>query len=209
MKSLLFKFPVFALAFLAFSITSCEGISDFLDGEDDDDDYCCCEDNGTASCEEDETIINAADLPTSILEYISTNFPTETILLATYETDEPEEAYEVLLSNGIELYFNQDGAFTSQEEHDDDDDDEVFIDASALPASILEYITLNFPAETIVLATYEENDPAEAYEVLLSNGIELYFDQEGGFVSQDDDNDCDCDCDDDDDHDKDDDDDNG
>jgi hypothetical protein len=54
------------------------------------------------------------------------------------------------------------------------------IDPSSLPQTILDYITQNYTNSTIIEAEIESNGN---YEVSLSNGVELYFDQDGNFLS--------------------------
>lgn len=54
------------------------------------------------------------------------------------------------------------------------------IDPTSLPQIILDYITQNYPNVTIIESEIESNGN---YEVSLSNGVELYFDNDGNFLS--------------------------
>ena len=87
------------------------------------------------------------------------------------------------LSNGVELYFNSNGDFLMTGNDDNggnDDNDSSNIDPASLPQIILDYITQNYPNTTITEAEIESNGN---YEVSLSNDVELYFDQDGNFLS--------------------------
>lgn len=120
---------------------------------------------------DDDRPIPVSSLPQSILDYIATNYPSLTILWAEVDDDE----YEVTLSDGTELYFDLRGRFIKAER------DDVPVNPADLPASILDYIQVNFPAAQIVRAERDDN----YYEVYLDNGMELYFDLNGNFLGLD------------------------
>ncbi len=126
-----------------------------------------------SSCD-DDTPVPVSSLPAAITTYISQNYPSETIVWAEMDDDE----YEVYLSDGTELYFDLNGTFLYAEQDDD-------IDPANLPATILTYITQNYPNDSIVEAELDD----DIYEVYLSSGIELYFDINGVFLGMDDDDD--------------------
>lgn len=123
---------------------------------------------------DDDTPVPVSSLPAAITTYISQNYPSETIVWAEMDDDE----YEVYLSDGTELYFDLNGTFLYAEQDDD-------IDPANLPATILTYITQNYPNDSIVEAELDD----DIYEVYLSSGIELYFDINGVFLGMDDDDD--------------------
>ena len=128
--------------------------------------------------------IDPSDLPQNILDFISANYPGVGIEEAELENN---GNYEVELENDVELIFDGDGNFLGQAQDENDDEqgeDEEDIDPDDLPQTILDYIAENYPDNTIIEAEMEE----EGYEVTLNNGIELKFDQEGNFLSQEDGN---------------------
>ncbi|MDX1542584.1 MAG: PepSY-like domain-containing protein [Christiangramia sp.] len=128
--------------------------------------------------------IDPSDLPQNILDFISANYPGVGIEEAELENN---GNYEVELENDVELIFDGDGNFLGQAQDENDDEqgeDEEDIDPDDLPQTILDYIAENYPDNTIIEAEMEE----EGYEVTLNNGIELKFDQEGSFLSQEDGN---------------------
>lgn len=140
-------------------------------GVDDDDDF------------GDEDIDPSA-LPQKILDFINKYYPGATVEEAELENN---GNYEIELSNDVELIFDGDGNFLGQAQDENDDDqgeDEEDIDPSELPQVILDYIAQNYPDAVIIEAEHED----EGYEVTLNNGVELKFDQDGNFVSEEDGN---------------------
>lgn len=115
-----------------------------------------------------EELIDPANLPQSVLSYVSQNYPNATILYAEFD----DNYYEVKLDNGLELYFDYNGTYLGLSA------DDVPIDPTNLPASILSYIAQNYPNVQILSAELDDN----LYEVELSNGVELYFDLNGNFL---------------------------
>ena len=61
---------------------------------------------------------------------------------------------------------------------------DTYVKTSALPQSILDYITTNYPDKTIREAELEDNNN---YEVELNDGMELVFNAAGEFLGIDDD----------------------
>lgn len=120
--------------------------------------------------------INVATLPQEVLDYITTNYPDETI--ATSEIEDNGN-YEVELSSGLELVFNSSGTFLGIDDDSGDDYGDMDINPADLPQSILDYILVNYPNETISEAELENNGN---YEIELSNDVELIFDSNGVFL---------------------------
>lgn len=116
----------------------------------------------------DRDAINLANLPQNILSYINTNYPNDSIV----EAELDDNFYEVELSSGTELYFDAQGNFLGSEV----DDRPVAI--GDLPTAITQYVSQNYPNQTIVSAEIDDN----MYELELSNGVELYFDLSGNFL---------------------------
>lgn len=139
--------------------------------------------------------IAPGDLPANIRNFIATHFPGTTIQEAERENN---GNYEIELSNDVKLIFDADGNFLGRaddEDNDDKDDEDIAI--SDLPQLIRDYITANYPDNTIIEAEREDDN---TYEVTLNNGVELKFDADGNFVSAEDHNGDDDDDDDDDDN---------
>jgi hypothetical protein len=116
----------------------------------------------------DDVPVDPANLPASIRDYITQNYPGASIVRA----ERDESKYEVYLDNGFELYFDLNGNFIGFEV------DERPIPIANLPQAILDYVATNYPNQTIVAAEIDDN----YYEVTLNNGTELYFDLNGNFL---------------------------
>ncbi len=137
--------------------------------------------NLTANLSDD--YINAAALPQAVLNYISTNYPGNTIKEAEIEDN---NNYEVELNNGTELIFDQQGAFLGIDDDDDDDFGDQDIAPGDLPADISDFIATYYPGITIEEAERENNGN---YEIELNNDVEIIFDADGKFLGRADDDD--------------------
>lgn len=127
--------------------------------------------------------IAAANLPEKIRNFISTHFAGASIEEAELENN---GNYEIELSTDVKLVFNANGDFLGRVDDDDNDDkDDEDIAVADLPQSIRDYITENYPDNSIIEAEKEDDG---TFEVTLNNGKELKFDAEGNFVSVDDHN---------------------
>jgi hypothetical protein len=143
----------------------------------------------------DDSEIAKEDLLQVILDYIELNYPGVGIDEAELEHN---NQYEVELNDDTILIFNINGDFqgVGVDENDQDNDgnydwedengndDGDSIDPAQLPEMALLYLTETYPNLTIVYAEIEgEGD----FEVTMSNGLEVYFDAEGNFLSVDED----------------------
>ena len=143
----------------------------------------------------DDSEIAEEDLLQVILDYIELNYPGVGIDEAEMEHN---DHYEVELNNDTVLIFDADGEFlgvgvdeNDQDgdgdydwEDEDDNDDGDTIDPGQLPEMALTYLEDNYPNLTIVHAEIEDEGE---FEVTMSNGLEVYFDAEGNFLSVDED----------------------
>ncbi len=117
-----------------------------------------------------------ADLPEVVLTYIADNYPDQTIVKAEMDTEDGMQVYNIYLDNGLELYFDMNGNFLKAE------NDDKFIGVDNLPQSILDYISTNYPNETILYAEEDQEDGMLIYEVHLTGGYELEFDSSGNLL---------------------------
>lgn len=119
-----------------------------------------------------ETPIAAADLPVMITSFITTHFPTLTVVKAVQKIKNNTVKYEVDLSNNVDLEFNSAYQITEM-------DSPIQLPSAALPATIVTYATANYAANFIV--SYELKTSTQKVE--LNNGVELKFDLNGVFIS--------------------------
>lgn len=117
--------------------------------------------------------LSLEDLPATIVDYISANYPDTKIVKAEAE----EGGFEIRLTKGIVLLFDGEGNFLEEKDKGGDEDHIAFED---LPQSILDYISANYPDKDFVKAEKEKN----GYEIKLTGGIELYFDEEGNLIKE-------------------------
>ena len=106
--------------------------------------------------------------------YVSQLFPNEKIKTLEVDKGDNWETYEIKMSGGTELSFDQNNQPTEIK-------CKSGIPASALPLNIAGYVTKNHP--NIKIVEYEMDE--EGHEVELENGDELEFDPEGNFVEMD------------------------
>ncbi len=130
----------------------------------------------------DDSNVNISNdnIPQNIANYITSNYPEQTIIKSEFEMEDGMQVYEITLSNGLELYFDENGNFLGF------DDDSSHISLSEIPQSILDYISGNHPNATIIYAEMDFEDGGIEYEIKLDNGMELKFDGSGNFISSDD-----------------------
>lgn len=121
--------------------------------------------------EEEDADSIITEWPAAIDDYISLNYPSDTINEVEFEGGE----YEIALLSGIELIFDLDGNFL--EEVMEEENNEV----TQWPTAIDDYLTLNYPDAMVEKVELE----ADEYEVELDNGIELIFDLDGNFLEED------------------------
>jgi len=115
-----------------------------------------------------------SELPEMVSAYVSQLFPNEKIKTLEVDKGDNWETYEIKMSGGTELSFDQNNQPTEIK-------CKSGIPASALPLNIAGYVTKNHP--NIKIVEYEMDE--EGHEVELGNGDELEFDPEGNFVEMD------------------------
>ena len=122
--------------------------------------------------------VSTSSLPQNILDYITSTYPGVTIREAEVEDN---NNFEVYLSNGLELVFDQDGNFLGIDEDSDDDFGDEHLTVSEIPQNILDFIEDNFPGAVIDEAEKENNGN---YEIELENDVELIFSSSEEFLGQ-------------------------
>lgn len=121
--------------------------------------------------DDNETAIEASELPEAVKAFVSTHFPQATISAATVESKLTFTEYEVTLSNAFQLEFNGNGNCLAI------DGNNQPVPDSALNSQIVAYVKGNYPQSFIV----EWDLDSRTQEVELHNGVELTFDLDGNF----------------------------
>ena len=158
--------------------------------DDDDDDEN--EEEEEEDCE--KVVIDVDELPAAALQYLEENYPNSHIANVKKETCPNDSiTFIVKVSPGPRLYFDEEGNLL-EEAADDDDDDEneeeeeedcekVVIDVDELPEAALQYLEENYPNSHIANVKKETcADGTITYEVKVSPGPRLYFDEEGNLI---------------------------
>lgn len=127
--------------------------------------------------------IAASELPQNIIDFLDEYYSGATVEEAEIENN---GNYEIELDNDVEVIFDANGNFLGQAEdengYDDSDDEDIAI--AELPQTIRDYVSTNYPDNTIVEAERED----DGFEVTLNNGVELKFDVDGRFLEAEDNN---------------------
>ena len=129
--------------------------------------------------EDDEVEVLTDELPSSIIEFITSNYPESSILRA--EVD--ERKYEIKLDTGHKLYFTIEGEFikTIYREKRDKETNRDSLSLDELPNSIVEYLDANYEGYELLYAYFKE----ELFILKITGKIELVFNELGDFIYSD------------------------
>ena len=125
------------------------------------------------SCKDDDQVVNETTLPQTAKEYLSTHFSTIPISQVVRERDDKKLFYDVSLQNRIEIEFNESGQVIGIEGLRGER-----LPDSVIPLALLDYVNAHYSNHYIV----EWDIDSRSQEIQLSNGIELIFDLNGGFL---------------------------
>ena len=118
-----------------------------------------------------EKVIPVSQLPVEIKTYISTHFPSNTIVQVVKDLDGLTKTYDVMLSDQISLEFNRKNQII-------DIDGKTALPNSVIPEKIRQYVTANYP--TNVITDWELDDRNQ--QIQLDNGLDLEFTMNGDFI---------------------------
>lgn len=132
-------------------------------------------------------MIEVSELPEVILEYILANYAGIDVVAAEIEFN---GNYEVFLENGIQLYFDSSSNLLYMEDtyyynnyyqcnHFVSNIGKTDIPISYLLEAIIDFIGANYNNSIIIQADELANG---YYKVRISDGLELYFDENGTFL---------------------------
>ncbi len=123
----------------------------------------------------DNKPIDANRLPEASRSFLNTYFPGVQILYATQEDEFIYPDYDVVLANGVNLEFYNNGALEKIECKDG-------ISADFIPVAIVEFVKVRYPDAYFV----EYKVDRKHYEVKLSNRLELKFNKHFNLLEIDD-----------------------
>lgn len=125
----------------------------------------------------DDKPIKFDQLPQTAQQFVNKYFGDRTISLVKSEKDWAGNSYEVLFSNGDNLEFDKNGVWTSIECK------ATAVPDAVVPKQIVDYVNNNCKDATIRKLDKERRG---AYEVELSNGLDLKFNSSFELVEIDD-----------------------
>lgn len=125
------------------------------------------------SCDS-EKVVDDADIPAGISEFVSTNFPDNDILQVVKDVEGLSTDYDVILDGGVSLTFKKNGEVK-------DIDGTSKLPDGVIPSKISEYVSTNFPNQ--VITDWELTDRNQ--QIGLDNGLELEFNMDGDFLRMD------------------------
>lgn len=160
---------------------------------------------GVFRCMNGDTV-DVSELPQAAADYVTANFPSLTIQTVVFKSHGDRTGYAVELSDGTILLFNADGEYVHTcgdfdepngggghgghggGHHGDGNGPNGpgggcaagdTIQVADLPQAATDYVTTNYPSETITLAVVK---PSGKFGVELSNGEVLLFEADGTFI---------------------------
>lgn len=125
----------------------------------------------------DEISRDVTTLPKSAQTFLKTNFKAPVSFIKIDKTLGYINEYEVVLTDGTEIDFDNDGTWDKIETPAD-----MSVPNKIIPKNITAYVAKNYPGQKIVSVDKERR----TYEVELSNGLDLIFDRNGQFKRIDD-----------------------
>lgn len=119
--------------------------------------------------------ITAAQLPAAAQNFIKQHFKGQTVTSANMNKEMFDIDYETVLSNGVKINFDTNGSW-------DQIECKSGVPAAVIPKAIATFINANYKGQNIV----QIDKKIAGYDLELSSGTELEFDNAGKFLRIDD-----------------------
>ncbi|MNK54572.1 hypothetical protein D3C87_735590 [compost metagenome] len=124
-----------------------------------------------------DKVVPATELPAAAHTFIKQHFKDQTIDVVRKDKGLISTDYDVRLSNGIELEFDDKGNW------EEVDGNHIAIPASVIPKTIATYAATHYKGQAIVKIDKKRSGD---YKIELANDVELVFDKNGKFLRIDD-----------------------
>lgn len=118
------------------------------------------------SCDDDDEVVNQSELPAVAQAFLDTHFEGIEVARVERDTETQGVRYDVLLRDGTELEFDQNGNWT------DVDCKTRAVPVAIVPEPITAYVTAQYPNLLIVQIEHE----SYGYDIDLSNDLDIRFD---------------------------------
>ena len=126
---------------------------------------------GLQSCEKEDVMIPAAELPSEVISFLDTHFSGIEVRSVIKDYDNSTYEFEVYLSNGTRIELSRRGEWRNVENH------LAGVPHSVIPNKILTYVAENYPDEMIIGIERDRQ-----IDVELKGGVELVFSLSEEFV---------------------------
>lgn len=126
---------------------------------------------GLQSCEKEDVMIPAAELPSEVISFLDTHFSGIEVRSVIKDYDNSTYEFEVYLSNGTRIELSRRGEWRNVENH------LAGVPHSVIPNKILTYIAENYPNQMIIGIERDRQ-----IDVELKGGVELVFSLNEDFV---------------------------
>ena len=126
---------------------------------------------GLQSCEKEDVMIPAAELPEEVISFLDTHFSGIEVRSVIKDYDNSTYEFEVYLSNGTRIELSRRGEWRNVENH------LAGVPHSVIPNKILTYIAENYPDQMIIGIERDRQ-----IDVELKGGVELVFSLSEDFV---------------------------
>ncbi|MBR5491928.1 MAG: PepSY-like domain-containing protein [Alistipes sp.] len=126
---------------------------------------------GLQSCEKEDVMIPAAELPEEVISFLDTHFSGIEVRSVIKDYDNSTYEFEVYLSNGTRIELSRRGEWRNVENH------LAGVPHSVIPNKILTYIAENYPDQMIIGIERDRQ-----IDVELKGGVELVFSLSEEFV---------------------------
>lgn len=126
---------------------------------------------GLQSCEKEDVMIPAAELPSEVISFLDTHFSGIEVRSVIKDYDNSTYEFEVYLSNGTHIELSRRGEWRNVENH------LAGVPHSVIPNKILTYVAENYPDQMIIGIERDRQ-----IDVELKGGVELVFSLNEDFV---------------------------
>ena len=126
---------------------------------------------GLQSCEKEDVMIPAAELPSEVISFLDTHFSGIEVSSVIKDYDNSTYEFEVYLSNGTRIELSRRGEWRNVENH------LAGVPHSVIPNKILTYVAENYPDQMIIGIERDRQ-----IDVELKGGVELVFSLNEDFV---------------------------
>ena len=126
---------------------------------------------GLQSCEKEDVMIPAAELPSEVISFLDTHFSGIEVSSVIKDYDNSTYEFEVYLSNGTRIELSRRGEWRNVENH------LAGVPHSVIPNKILTYVAENYPDQMIIGIERDRQ-----IDVELKCGVELVFSLNEDFV---------------------------